>query len=107
MKCLQSIIEIANNKLDTVINVKDSIPSKQKKPIKNKALWLNLDSLTNFHDVEWHWVKAHNGNPDFQIGYIALRKDGKEGAACLKWSFDYALAKNGKNKLYTIKGMLE
>ena len=52
-------------------------------------------------------IKAHNGNPDFQIGYIALRKDGKEGAACLKWSFDYALAKNGKNKLYTIKGMLE
>ena len=52
-------------------------------------------------------IKAHNGNPDFQIGYIALRKDGQAGAACLKCSFDYALAKNGKNKLYTIKGMLE
>ena len=51
-------------------------------------------------------IKAHNGNPDFQIGYIALRKDGEAGAACLKWSFDYALAKNGQNKLYNIKGML-
>ena len=38
---------------------------------------------------------------------ILLLEDGKEGATCLKWSFDYALAKNGKNKLYTIKGMLE
>ena len=52
-------------------------------------------------------IKAHNGNPDFQIGYIALRKDGEEGAACLKWTFDYALSKNGQNKLYNIKGMLE
>ena len=51
-------------------------------------------------------IKAHNGNPDFQIGYIALRKDGEAGAACLKWSFDYALAKNGVNKLHNIKGML-
>ena len=51
-------------------------------------------------------IKAHNGNPDFQIGYIALRKDGEAGAACLKWSFDYALAKDGVNKLHNIKGML-
>ncbi len=51
-------------------------------------------------------IKAHNGNPDFQIGYIALRKDGKAGAACLKWSFDYALAKNGVNKLHNVNGML-
>lgn len=51
-------------------------------------------------------IKAHNGNPDFQIVYIALRKDGEAGAACLKWSFDYALAKNGVNKLHNIKGML-
>ncbi len=48
-------------------------------------------------------IKAHGGNPDFQIGYIALRKDGEGGAACLKWSFDYALFKNSKNKLYKTK----
>jgi len=52
-------------------------------------------------------IKAHNGNPDFQIGYIALRKDGAVGAACLKWSFDYALYKNGKNKLHKTQGILE
>ena len=51
-------------------------------------------------------IKAHNGNPDFQIGYIALRKDGEIGSACLKWSFEYALARGGVNKLHKIKGMI-
>jgi L-asparaginase/N4-(beta-N-acetylglucosaminyl)-L-asparaginase len=51
-------------------------------------------------------IKAHNGNPDFQIGYIALRKDGEIGSACLKWSFEYALARGEVNKLHKIKGMI-
>ena len=51
-------------------------------------------------------IKAHDGNPDFQIGYIALRKDGEVGAACLKWSFDHAVYKNGANELRNVKGML-
>ena len=51
-------------------------------------------------------IKAHNGNPDFQIGYIALRKDGEIGASCLKWEFDYALAMSGVNKLHKVKGLI-
>ena len=51
-------------------------------------------------------IKAHNGNPDFQIGYIALRKDGKIGAACLKWSFEYALAQKGDNRLHKVIGLI-
>ena len=51
-------------------------------------------------------IKAHNGKPDFQIGYIALRKDGEIGSACLKWSFEYALARGGVNKLHKIKGII-
>ena len=51
-------------------------------------------------------IKSHNGNPDFQIGYIALRKDGEIGAACLKWEFDYALAKGTTNKLHKVKGLI-
>jgi len=35
----------------------------KKKPIKNLNLWQSLDSLNNFHLVEWKWVKAHNGDP--------------------------------------------
>ena len=52
-------------------------------------------------------IDMHNGYPNFQIGYIALRKDGEVGAACLKWSFDYALSKNGSNKVYKVDGMLK
>ena len=51
-------------------------------------------------------IKAHNGKPDFQIGYIALRKDGKVGAACLKWEFEYAIARGEENKLYKVKGLI-
>ncbi len=51
-------------------------------------------------------IKAHNGNPDFQIAYIAMRKDGEIGSACIKWSFDYALARGGENKLHKIKGLI-
>ena len=51
-------------------------------------------------------IKAHNGNPDFQIGYIAMRKDGEVGSACLKGSFDYTVSKNGKSKLHKVKGLL-
>ena len=51
-------------------------------------------------------IKAHNGNPDFQIAYIAIRKDGEIGSACIKWTFDYALARGRENKLHKIKGMM-
>ncbi|MGV8949031.1 MAG: ribonuclease HI [Candidatus Paracaedibacter sp.] len=34
-----------------------------KKPVKNKDLWLHLDELTKVHHVIWHWVKGHNGHP--------------------------------------------
>ncbi|MDP6532406.1 MAG: N(4)-(beta-N-acetylglucosaminyl)-L-asparaginase [Candidatus Marinimicrobia bacterium] len=51
-------------------------------------------------------IKAHNGNPDFQIAYIAMRKDGEIGSACIQWTFEYALARGGTNRLYKIKGMI-
>ena len=51
-------------------------------------------------------IKRHNGNPDFQIAYIAIRKDGLIGSACLKWTFEYALAQEEKNKLYKTVGLL-
>ena len=51
-------------------------------------------------------IKAHGGNPDFQIGYIALRRNGEVEAACLKWSIDHAVYKNGVNELRNVKGML-
>ena len=34
-----------------------------KKPVKNEDLWRRLDELAQDHDVEWIWVRGHDGNP--------------------------------------------
>ena len=34
-----------------------------KKPVKNEDLWKQLDELRNQHDIEWLWVRGHDGNP--------------------------------------------
>ena len=33
-----------------------------KKPVKNKDLWIKLDNCCQKHHVSWKWVKAHAGN---------------------------------------------
>ena len=35
---------------------------KDKKEIKNLELWQELDKISGQHQINWHWVKAHNGN---------------------------------------------
>jgi len=34
-----------------------------KKPVKNDDLWKYLDELARNHQVEWHWVRGHDGHP--------------------------------------------
>ncbi|MEL6368666.1 MAG: ribonuclease HI [Pseudomonadota bacterium] len=34
-----------------------------KKPVKNQDLWMALDEMTGNHEVRWHWVKGHAGDP--------------------------------------------
>ena len=34
-----------------------------KKPVKNKDLWIELDKLAQGHTIVWEWVKGHSGNP--------------------------------------------
>ena len=34
-----------------------------KKPVKNKKLWQQLDEAIKQHDVTWEWVKGHSGHP--------------------------------------------
>tara|TARA_B100001057_G_scaffold355455_1_gene357471 strand:+ start:44 stop:466 length:423 start_codon:yes stop_codon:yes gene_type:complete len=36
--------------------------SSNKKPVKNKDLWVKLDNHCQKHNVSWKWVKAHAGN---------------------------------------------
>ena len=34
----------------------------QKKDVKNKDLWVELDNLTDKHSIKWEWVKGHSGD---------------------------------------------
>lgn len=34
-----------------------------KKSVKNRDLWETLDGLRARHQITWHWVKGHAGNP--------------------------------------------
>tara|TARA_B100000214_G_C23803272_1_gene551393 strand:- start:327 stop:758 length:432 start_codon:yes stop_codon:yes gene_type:complete len=33
-----------------------------KKPVKNKDLWIKLDNEISKHNIKWNWVKGHANN---------------------------------------------
>ena len=41
---------------------KNNWKTANKKKVKNIELWIKLNTLSNFHDIEWKWVKAHSGD---------------------------------------------
>jgi len=54
-----------------------------KKPVKNQDLWQRLDAAAARHQVEWHWVKGHAGDPGNEAadrlaneGILELRASG-------------------------------
>jgi isoaspartyl peptidase/L-asparaginase-like protein (Ntn-hydrolase superfamily) len=51
-------------------------------------------------------IEQEDGKTKLQVGYIALGKDGKIGYASIQKGFQYALHKNGTNKLYDVKSVL-
>ena len=36
----------------------------KKQPVANRDLWEQLLALSNRHQVEWHWVRGHNGHAE-------------------------------------------
>ncbi|MCL5266638.1 MAG: ribonuclease HI [Bacteroidetes bacterium] len=36
--------------------------TKSKTHVKNEDLWRKLDSLASEHQINWHWLKGHNGH---------------------------------------------
>jgi ribonuclease HI len=38
-----------------------------KRPVKNADLWQRLEAAAAPHQVEWRWVKGHNGNPGNEL----------------------------------------
>lgn len=49
-----------------------------KKPVKNVDLWQRLEAAMARHQVEWHWVKGHNGHPENERADM-LARDGIPG----------------------------
>ena len=45
-----------------------------KKPVKNKELWMALDTVISKHEIEWHWVKGHSGDENNEIADQLARK---------------------------------
>ena len=77
IKALQILKEPCNIILTTDSNyVKDGITdwihnwkkngwkTANKKPVKNKEIWIELDKLSSIHTIEWKWVKGHSGHPE-------------------------------------------
>ena len=42
---------------------KNNWKTANKKSVKNKELWIELDELCAFYDIEWKWDKGHSGHP--------------------------------------------
>jgi len=51
-------------------------------------------------------VKQEGGKTKLQVGYIALGKDGSIGYSSIQKGFQYALYKDGVNKLFDVKSLL-
>lgn len=41
---------------------KNNWKNANKKDVKNKDLWIQLLEVVNKHDINWIWVKGHEGN---------------------------------------------
>ncbi len=46
----------------------------KKSPVKNIDLWQELDLQSKDHQINWQWVKAHNGNHYNEIADQLARK---------------------------------
>ncbi len=49
-----------------------------KKPVKNVDLWERMQAAMKPHEIEWHWVRGHDGHPDNervdQLAVAAIKK---------------------------------
>ena len=46
----------------------------KKEDVKNKDLWIKLYNLNKSLNVQWNWVKAHDGNPmNEEVDFLAKK----------------------------------
>jgi len=46
---------------------KNNWKNANKKPVKNKELWIELYDLKSEHQINWNWVKGHAGHRENEI----------------------------------------
>lgn len=44
--------------------IKNNWKNSKKEEIQNKELWMKLFEFTNKHEIEWIWIKGHEGHPE-------------------------------------------
>lgn len=60
--------------------VKKGWKTADKKPVKNADLWQRLQAAMAQHQVEFIWVRGHNGHPDNErVDRLAVAAIGKTG----------------------------
>ena len=53
--------------MDGITSWIDNWKNAAKKDVKNKDLWIELDSFVVKHNVKWSWVKGHSGHEKNEI----------------------------------------
>jgi ribonuclease HI len=48
-----------------------------RKPVKNKTLWEELDNLIHTHKIDWVWIRGHSGHPENELA-DALAREGMQ-----------------------------
>src|SRR4030095_13158324 len=57
--------------------------------------------------IKLNFLSHHNRDHDYQVGFIALNNSGEYGAASVRDGFQYAIYKNGENKLVPSKYIID
>ena len=45
-----------------------------KQQVKNQDLWQQLDELSQYHDITWHWVKGHSGHRENDLADVLANR---------------------------------
>lgn len=65
---------------------KNNFHNSSGKPVANRELWEELDNISSQHDVNWVWVKAHNGHIENERVDQAAREAALNGLSASKAS---------------------
>lgn len=64
----------------------------QKQSVKNQDLWQRLDLACAKHQVQWHWVKGHNGHPENERCDTLARAAAEQQATAVDHAFEQSQA---------------